>query len=124
MKLLITGGLGFIGSNFILKMLEKHEDYQIINVDAELSGSNKENLSQIQNNKNYEFVKGNITNKHLMEDLVSQCDAVVNFAAESFVDKSINDSNPFLVSNIRGSYTLLDIITKQKKRMIQINLLG
>ena len=121
MKLLITGGLGFIGSNFILKMLEKHEDYQIINVDAELSGSNKENLSQIQNNKNYEFVKGNITNKHLMEDLVSQCDAVVNFAAESFVDKSINDSNPFLVSNIRGSYTLLDIITKQKKRMIQIS---
>ena len=121
MKLLITGGLGFIGSNFILKMLEKHEDYQIINVDAELSGSNKENLSQIQNNKNYEFVKGNITNKHLMEDLVSQCDAVVNFAAESFVDKSINASNPFLVSNIRGSYTLLDIITKQKKRMIQIS---
>ena len=121
MKLLITGGLGFIGSNFILKMLEKHEDYQIINVDAELSGSNKENLSQIQNNKNYEFVKGNITNKNLMEDLVSQCDAVVNFAVESFVDKSINDSNPFLVSNIRGSYTLLDIITKQKKRMIQIS---
>ncbi len=121
MKLLITGGLGFIGSNFILRMLENHEDLKIINVDAELSGSNKENLSQIQNNKNYEFVKGNITNKHLMEDLVSQCDSVINFAAESFVDKSINDSNPFLVSNIRGSYTLLDIITKQKKRMIQIS---
>ena len=121
MKLLITGGLGFIGSNFILKLLENHDDFQVINVDAELSGSNKENLSQIQNNKNYEFVKGNITNKHLMEDLISQCDAVINFAAESSVDKSINDSNPFLVSNIRGSYTLLDIITKQKKRMIQIS---
>ena len=56
-----------------------------------------------------------------MEKLVSQCDAVINFAAESFVDKSINDANPFLVSNIRGCYTLLDIITKQKKRMIQIS---
>ena len=121
MKLLATGGLGFIGSNFILKMLENHEDLKIINVDAELSGSNKKNLSQIQNNKNYEFVKGNITNKPLMEKLVSQCDAVINFAAESFVDKSINDANPFLVSNIRGCYTLLDIITKQKKRMIQIS---
>ena len=121
MKLLVTGGLGFIGSNFILKMLQNHEDSQVINVDAELSGSNKENLSQIQNNKNYEFVKGNITNKRLMEDLISQCDIVINFAAESFVDRSISESNPFLVSNIRGSYTLLDIVTKQKKRMIQIS---
>ena len=97
MKLLATGGLGFIGSNFILKMLENHEDLKIINVDAELSGSNKKNLSQIQNNKNYEFVKGNITNKPLMEKLVSQCDAVINFAAESFVDKSINDASSFYV---------------------------
>ena len=56
-----------------------------------------------------------------MEELISSCDAVVNFAAESFVDRSINDSNPFLVSNIRGAYTILDIITKQKKRMIQIS---
>jgi len=78
-------------------------------------------LSRIENNENYEFVNGNITNKRLMEELISKCDAVVNFAAESFVDRSINDANPFLVSNIRGTFTILDIITKQKKRMIQIS---
>ena len=121
MKLLVTGGLGFIGSNFIQKILNQHSDYEIINVDAELNGSNPKNLSQIQDHKNYEFVKGNITNKKLMEKLIENCDAVVNFAAESFVDRSINDANPFLVSNIRGTFTILDIITKQKKRLVQIS---
>ena len=121
MKLLVTGGLGFIGSNFILKLLKESNDFEIINVDAELHGADKTNLSEIQNNKKYEFVKGNITNKRLMEELISKCDAVVNFAAESFVDRSIDNADPFLVSNIRGSFTILDIITKQKKRMVQIS---
>jgi len=121
MKLLVTGGLGFIGSNFILKILHENEGFDIVNVDAELAGSNIKNLSQVKNLKNYEYVKGNITNRKLMEDLIKNCDVVVNFAAESFVDRSINDANPFLVSNIRGAYTILDIITKQKKRMIQIS---
>ena len=78
-------------------------------------------MSEIQDSQNYEFVKGNITNKNLMDKVIEKCDAVVNFAAESFVDRSILDANPFLVSNIRGAYTILDIITKQKKRMIQIS---
>ena len=121
MKLLVTGGLGFIGSNFITKILEEKSDFEIVNVDAQLHGADKRNLSRIENNENYEFVNGNITNKRLMEELISKCDAVVNFAAESFVDRSINDANPFLVSNIRGTFTILDIITKQKKRMIQIS---
>ena len=121
MKLLVTGGLGFIGSNFILKTLHENEGFDIVNVDAELAGSNIKNLSQVKNLENYEYVKGNITNRKLMEDLIKNCDVVVNFAAESFVDRSINDANPFLVSNIRGAYTILDIITKQKKRMIQIS---
>ena len=121
MKLLVTGGLGFIGSNFITKILEEKSDFEIVNVDAQLHGADKRNLSGIENNENYEFVNGNITNKRLMEELISKCDAVVNFAAESFVDRSINDANPFLVSNIRGTFTILDIITKQKKRMIQIS---
>ena len=121
MKLLVTGGLGFIGSNFITKILEEKSDFEIVNVDAQLHGADKRNLSGIENNENYEFVNGNITNKRLMEELISKCDAVVNFAAESFVDRSINDANPFLVSNIRGAFTILDIITKQKKRMIQIS---
>ena len=121
MKLLVTGGLGFIGSNFILKTLHENEGFDIVNVDAELAGSNIKNLSQVKNLENYEYVKGNIANRKLMEDLIKNCDVVVNFAAESFVDRSINDANPFLVSNIRGAYTILDIITKQKKRMIQIS---
>ena len=121
MKLLVTGGLGFIGSNFILKLLGESDDFEIVNVDAGLHGADKRNLSEIENNKKYEFVKGNITNKHLMEEIISKCDLVVNFAAESFVDRSISDANPFLVSNIRGAFTLLDIITKQKKRMVQIS---
>ena len=121
MKLLVTGGLGFIGSNFITKILEEKSGFEIVNVDAQLHGADKRNLARIENNENYEFVNGNITNKRLMEELISKCDAVVNFAAESFVDRSINDANPFLVSNIRGTFTILDIITKQKKRMIQIS---
>ena len=121
MKLLVTGGYGFIGSNFILKLLEGHEEFKIKNIDAELNGSNPKNLTTIQNHKNYEFVKGNITNYNLMEKLIDECDVVVNFAAESFVDRSINDANPFLSSNILGVYTILDIITKQNKKMIQIS---
>ena len=121
MRLLVTGGLGFIGSNFILKTLNENKDIEIVNIDAQLDGSNIKNLQNLKNSHNYEFVKGNITNKKFMEEQIEKCDAVVNFAAQSFVDRSINDANPFLVSNIRGAFTILDIITKQKKRMIQIS---
>ena len=120
MKLLVTGGLGFIGSNFILKFLE-NDNNEVVNVDAEFYGSDNRNLSKIKDSEKYNFVKGNISNKKLMEEQISKCDAIVNFAAESHVDRSINDANPFLVSNIRGAFTILDIITKQKKRMIQIS---
>ena len=121
MKLLVTGGLGFIGSNFVLKLLRENNDFEITNVDAELFGSDHKNLYEIKNSEKYHFVKGNISNKKFMEEQIAKCDAVINFAAESFVDRSINDANPFLVSNIRGAFTILDIITKQKKRMIQIS---
>ena len=121
MKLLVTGGLGFIGSNFIRKLLTENGEYEIINVDAELFGANQKNLSDIENSEKYHFEKGNITNKKFIEEQITKCDAVINFAAESFVDRSISDANPFLVSNIRGAFTILDIITKQKKRMIQIS---
>tara|TARA_Y100000996_G_scaffold404309_1_gene378276 strand:+ start:2066 stop:3058 length:993 start_codon:yes stop_codon:yes gene_type:complete len=121
MKILVTGGLGFIGSNFILKLLNENSDIKILNVDAQLDGSNLQNLESLKNSENYEFVKGNISNKPFMEKHISKCDAVVNFAAQSHVDRSINDANPFLISNIRGAFTILDIITKQKKRMIQVS---
>ena len=121
MKLLVTGGYGFIGSNFILKLLEEHQEYKIKNVDAELNGSNPKNLSKIENHKNYEFVKGDITDYKLMKKLIDECDLVINFAAESFVDRSINDASPFLTSNILGTHTILDIVTKERKKMIQIS---
>jgi len=121
MKLLVTGGLGFIGSNFILNTLNKNPKFEITNVDAELFGSNQKNLDSLRNNPNYKFVKGNITNKILMEKLIQNSDVVINFAAESFVDRSILDANPFLVSNIRGTYTILDITKNQNKKLIQIS---
>jgi len=121
MRLLVTGGLGFIGSNFILKLLNENPDLEILNVDAEIEGSNIKNLESLKNSQNYEFAKGNISNKTFMEKQILKCDAVVNFAAQSHVDRSINDANPFLISNIRGTFTILDIITKQKKRMVQVS---
>ena len=121
MKLLVTGGYGFIGSNFILKLLNENKEFKIKNIDAELNGSNPKNLSSIKNHKNYEFVKGDITNYYLMEKLIEECDIVINFAAESFVDRSINDAKPFLSSNIFGTHNILDIITKKNKKMIQIS---
>ena len=121
MKLLVTGGLGFIGSNFILNTLKNNEKISITNIDAELLGSDHNNLSELKNSSNYHFVKGNITNRNLMEELIGNSDAVINFAAETFVDRSILDANQFLVSNIRGTYTILEILRKQKKRLVQIS---
>ena len=121
MKLLITGGLGFIGSNFILNLLKNNSDFFVTNIDAELTGSDHQNLIELENSPNYKFVKGNITNKILMEKLIENHDCVINFAAESFVDRSILDANQFLVSNIRGTYTILEILREHKKRLIQIS---
>jgi dTDP-glucose 4,6-dehydratase len=78
-------------------------------------------LLELKNSLNYNFVKGNITNKVLMEKLIADTDAIINFAAETFVDRSILDANQFLVSNIRGTYTILEVLRKQKKRFIHIS---
>src|SRR5438105_2823878 len=110
MRLLVTGGLGFIGSNFILRVVKKFPKIKITNIDAELSGSNRQNLQTIKNNKNYLYVKGNITNRKLVEKLVSRNDIIINFAAESHVDRSISNPNPFIKSNVLGTYTLLEAI--------------
>jgi dTDP-glucose 4,6-dehydratase len=120
-KLLVTGGLGFIGSNFILNVLKKHADFTILNVDSETIGSNHESLSEINSSENYTFVKGDITDSTLMNDLISGCDVIVNFAAESHVDRSISDAKPFIDSNILGVFTILEILKKHKKKFLQIS---
>ena len=120
MKLLVTGGLGFIGSNFILYSIKKHPDLKIINIDACLPGSNIQNIVGLKS-KNYSFVKGNITDKKIVNKLVARSDIVVNFAAESHVDRSIADPKPFIDSNIVGAYTILEAIRKYKKRLIHIS---
>ena len=120
MKLLVTGGLGFIGSNFILDAI-KNTNFEILNVDGEFYGSNHYNLIEVENSQKYSFVKGNITDKKLMENLISECDCVVNFAAESHVDRSILDPTPFVNSNILGTFNILNIIKNQKKRLVHIS---
>ena len=121
MKLLVTGGLGFIGSNFILNTLKNQPEFRIVNVDDELYGSNHANLAEVNNAQNYEFVKGNITDYSLMNRLVSECDIIVNFAAESHVDRSISNAKPFIDSNIIGVFTILEILKKQKKKLVHIS---
>jgi len=121
MKLLVTGGLGFIGSNFILTLTKKSPKYKIVNLDAEFYGSNKVSLEELKNYDNYNFVQGNINDSSLVEKLVSDSDVVVNFAAESFVDRSIANAKPFLESNIDGVFTLLESIKKHKKKFLQVS---
>ena len=121
MKLLVTGGLGFIGSNFIIHVLKNYNDFEIINLDAEIEGSNHENLKDLEKSECYRFVKGNITNRKLLDELIPQVDCVINFAAESHVDRSIADPNPFLISNFRGVFTILEALKDKKKKFIQIS---
>ncbi|HEX7586403.1 MAG TPA: dTDP-glucose 4,6-dehydratase, partial [Patescibacteria group bacterium] len=108
MKLLITGGAGFIGSNFIHYILKKYPDYKIINLDLLTYAGNLENLKDIENNPNYKFVQGDIADAKLVDELVKKSDIIVHFAAESHVDRSILDSATFIHTNIIGTHTLLE----------------
>ena len=107
MKILVTGGAGFIGSCFVRHMLNKHQDYKIINIDALTYAGNIANLDDVKNNPNYTFVHGNICDKKLVRELISECDAVVNFAAESHVDRSITNPEIFIETNVQGTLNLL-----------------
>ena len=107
MRLLVTGGAGFIGSCFIRHVLNKHSDYKIFNLDALTYCGNIENLKDIENNPNYEFIHGNICDKQLVRELVSNVDCVVNFAAESHVDNSIKRPEIFIETNVQGTLNLL-----------------
>ena len=105
--ILVTGGAGFIGSCFVRHELKKHPDYKIINLDALTYCGNLDNLKDIENNPNYKFVHGNICDHHLVHDLISESDCVVNFAAESHVDNSIKHPEIFVETNVQGTLNLL-----------------
>ncbi|NLP15379.1 MAG: dTDP-glucose 4,6-dehydratase [Clostridium sp.] len=116
-KILVTGGAGFIGSNFVKYMLKKHPDYKIINVDALTYAGNLENLKDISDNKNYTFIKADIRDRKKMDEIFStyEIDTVVNFAAESHVDRSIEEPEVFLTTNVIGTQVLLDTAKKHWK---------
>lgn len=114
MKLLITGGAGFIGANFCLYWVKKYPNDTVINLDALTYAGNLENLESIHNHKNYRFVKGDICDEKLVDGLVREVDMVVHFAAESHVDRSIADAAPFVKTNIVGTHVLLAAALKHK----------
>ncbi|MEI6862880.1 MAG: dTDP-glucose 4,6-dehydratase [Candidatus Omnitrophota bacterium] len=107
-KILVTGGAGFIGSNFIRHILAKYPDYRVTNLDKLTYCGNLENLKDIAKNKNYRFVKGDIVDPKVVNTLVKGADIVLNFAAETHVDRSIKDPSGFVRTNIFGTYTLLE----------------
>ena len=107
-KILITGGAGFIGSNFVKYMIDKYPDYEFTNLDALTYCGNLENLKDIENKDNYTFVKGDIGDKEVVNNLVKNSDYVINFAAESHVDRSISDPEIFIKSNVLGTQVLLN----------------
>lgn len=123
MHILVTGGCGFIGSNFIKHMLSKHA-YSIINLDKLTYAGNLENLKDIENDERYSFIKGDIADGNLLENIFnsSKVDAVINFAAESHVDRSIMYPDEFIKTNINGTFNLLEIAKKKEiKLFIQIS---
>ncbi|MGM9908646.1 MAG: dTDP-glucose 4,6-dehydratase [Limosilactobacillus vaginalis] len=115
MNILVTGGAGFIGSNFIHYMLEKHPDDNLINLDLLTYAGNIHNLDDIKDNPHYHFVKGNIVNRELVTHLVHEfnIDHIVNFAAESHVDRSILHPEVFVETNVQGTLALLDVAKKE-----------
>ncbi|SHH33875.1 dTDP-glucose 4,6-dehydratase [Tepidibacter thalassicus] len=113
-NILVTGGAGFIGSNFIRYMIKKYSDYRIINLDLLTYAGNLENLNGIEGYKNYRFIKGSITDRSLVEKIFNEenIDCVVNFAAESHVDRSIEYPEIFVKTNVLGTQVLLDVAKK------------
>lgn len=116
-NILVTGGAGFIGSNFVKMMLTKHPDYKIINVDVLTYAGNLENLKDVEGDPNYFFFRADIRDRVKMDEIFASCsiDTVVNFAAESHVDRSIVDPEIFLTTNIIGTQVLLDAAKRHWK---------
>lgn len=124
MKLLVTGGAGFIGSNFVHHMLRFHPDDTIVNYDLLTYAGNLENLKDVENDPHYHFVRGDIRNHELLDYVIGQfdIDTVVNFAAESHVDRSITEPDVFIKTNVLGTQTLLDAAkSKNVNKYLQIS---
>jgi len=114
MKVLITGGAGFIGSNFIRYFFDKHPGASVINLDKLTYSGNLENTLDFMKNKNYEFIKGDICNKKLVNKIIKNVDTVINFAAETHVDRSIISSGVFVKTDVLGTQTLLEASKNNK----------
>ena len=123
MRLLVTGGLGFIGNNFVRHMLSEDLEANIVNVDRIGLGANRESLRDVDKSGNYQFIKGDISDSKLIEVAVKEVDAIVNFAAETHVDRSIADPSSFIRSNVLGTFTLLEAIRKfnEEVKYVQIS---
>ncbi|AUO06979.1 spore coat protein [Paenibacillus jamilae] len=123
MKLFVTGGAGFIGSNFVLYMLKQHPDYEIVNIDALTYAGNLENLKSIENHPKHTFVKADITDAQVIDQLMQQgIDVVVNFAAESHVDRSILAPEVFVKTNVLGTQVLLNAAKKNNvTKFVQVS---
>ncbi|MBD3299782.1 MAG: dTDP-glucose 4,6-dehydratase [Candidatus Moranbacteria bacterium] len=125
MKLLVTGGAGFMGSNFIKHIIKKYPDYKIINLDKLTYAGNLENLKTIENNPNYTFVRGDISKAKEVEKalkILKGVDAIINYAAETHVDRSILNPRAFIETDVLGTYELLEAVKKGlAKKMIQIS---
>ncbi|MED3865134.1 dTDP-glucose 4,6-dehydratase [Priestia megaterium] len=124
MNILVTGGAGFIGSNFVRHMVETYPSYGIVNYDLLTYAGNLENLKDIESHENYTFVKGDINNRELVDHLVKyhDIDVIVNFAAESHVDRSITEPDIFIKSNVLGTQALLDVAKANNlKKYVQVS---
>ena len=122
MRILVTGGAGFIGSCFVRYMLKKHPDYQIINLDALTYAGNIQNLDDVKDNPNYRFIHGNICDRKLIPEIMREVDCVINFAAESHVDNSIKNPFIFIETNVQGTLNLLNSARENKiERFLQVS---
>ncbi|WP_329469257.1 dTDP-glucose 4,6-dehydratase [Exiguobacterium sp. 9-2] len=124
MNIIVTGGAGFIGSNFVRHMLHTYPTYKIINLDLLTYAGNKDSLADVMDNPNYVFVEGNITDRQLLDQLIQEhdIDGIINFAAESHVDRSILNPEVFVETNIQGTLALLDAARKHNlKKYVQVS---
>jgi dTDP-glucose 4,6-dehydratase len=124
-QLLVTGGCGFIGANFVRFVLEQRPDWTVTNLDCLTYSGNPENLAGLESDRRYCFVRGDICDADVVQPLVEHCDAIVHFAAESHVDRSIMDARPFIQTNVAGTQVLLDALRRagstRRRRMVHVS---